>query len=648
MEFSCEALLDATAQKQYEYLKFGGSPAACIGLLGKASAKSVEKIRDTYQIPKDELIAAHLTKKILLITDGVLMTDRALYVNPSGCPNGASNRIPWSELHKYFVSHPNDTAATILYQPDDQRYLLLHPTLLDTISGEELTAFLLEMQSEIIKRYPALQAQRQEVFQALKSEFEDILASNMLDENQRSVLENLFYEPALAEKAAMVLSAHYARIYPKQQYEQWIKALPDLFSAAFREKLTESWDRVSEKMLKSLQKEPANLNQGFLSELYKNYESGDVLSPKETMILARACVALKKWEDIDRIIQMLKTYELGDAISDLYFSKFNDANERMLSVAHAIQSGQNPLNRKVTLCQDSMGLTPFHYALIFADKKSQLSAVLDKKYPELPENQRTAFGDVGIYDLLTLAVFKKAPYSVLKKMILRTDEGAKQLKKVVSSLRAEGVADSVINVLLNCALTAVNTATSKGYSVDCSEEQYASMAEEREKLGKAISRTDAQIRQAEYEFYEYIANVIQAAEQRVDVWRRSSSQTVQYLLHLYSDPDYLEKVLASKGRWKLYVTDDGFFYMAPEGEIESHHPPEDNAHEETIGPERLFGDSWFSEKAHADIEVLKKEFRGLAKKYHPDVSVETQAADIFKEISAEYDLLRWSEEGSSQ
>ena len=60
------------------------------------------------------------------------------------------------------------------------------------------------------------------------------------------------------------------------------------------------------------------------------------------------------------------------------------------------------------------------------------------------------------------------------------------------------------------------------------------------------------------------------------------------------------------------------------------------------------GGSWFSEKAHADIEVLKKEFRGLAKKYHPDVSVETQAADIFKEISAEYDLLRWSEEGSSQ
>lgn len=95
--------------------------------------------------------------------------------------------------------------------------------------------------------------------------------------------------------------------------------------------------------------------------------------------------------------------------------------------------------------------------------------------------------------------------------------------------------------------------------------------------------------QLKYEFYEYIANVIQTAEQRVDIWRRSSSRTVQYLFHLYSDPDYLEKVLSSKGSWRLYTTDGGFFYMAPEGEIESHRPSEDNAHEETIGPERLFG-----------------------------------------------------------
>lgn len=76
MEFSCHTLLNTMSLKQYKSLKFGGAPSVCIGLLGKASTKSIENILKTYQIPQGELIAAHLTKKILLITDGVLITDK--------------------------------------------------------------------------------------------------------------------------------------------------------------------------------------------------------------------------------------------------------------------------------------------------------------------------------------------------------------------------------------------------------------------------------------------------------------------------------------------------------------------------------------------------------------------------------------------
>ena len=181
------------------------------------------------------------------------------------------------------------------------------------------------------KRQAAKYSKRLRKEPPLKSEFENILVSNMLDEDQRSVLENLFGESALAEEAAIVLSAYYARIYPRQQYEQWIKALPDVFSASFLERLTKIWDKISEELLKSLRKYPPDLSQGLLSELYKNYncEGNDAFSPKETMTLARACAALKRWENIDHIIRMLKMYELRDAISDLYSSKFNDANERV-------------------------------------------------------------------------------------------------------------------------------------------------------------------------------------------------------------------------------------------------------------------------------------------------------------------------------
>lgn len=211
-------------------------------------------------------------------------------------------------------------------------------------------------------------------------------------------------------------------------------------------------------------------------------------------------------------------------------------------------------------------------------------------------------------------------------MILRTDEGAKQLKKIVTSLRTEGVATTVIEVFLRCVLKAADMAASNGYSMDF-EDQYNNVSENiRSEADK--SETDDRIQLAKLELYEYIDSIIQSAQQRIEIWKHSKNQTVQYLLHLYSDSNYLKKILLSDGKWTLYTADNGFFYMAPEGEIESHSLPDDAE------------DSWFSEKAHADIEVLKKEFRELAKMYHPDVSGETQSTVIFKEISAEYDQIQ--------
>lgn len=54
---------------------------------------------------------------------------------------------------------------------------------------------------------------------------------------------------------------------------------------------------------------------------------------------------------------------------------------------------------------------------------------------------------------------------------------------------------------------------------------------------------------------------------------------------------------------------------------------------------RAFGTSWFSEEAHSDMNLLKREFRALSKKYHPDVSRLKRATAIFQDISSEYDEL---------
>ena len=44
---------------------------------------------------------------------------------------------------------------------------------------------------------------------------------------------------------------------------------------------------------------------------------------------------------------------------------------------------------------------------------------------------------------------------------------------------------------------------------------------------------------------------------------------------------------------------------------------------------------WFSEEAHRDLAVLKKEYRLLVKTYHPDVTGNKSATNIMQQIQIE-------------
>ena len=48
--------------------------------------------------------------------------------------------------------------------------------------------------------------------------------------------------------------------------------------------------------------------------------------------------------------------------------------------------------------------------------------------------------------------------------------------------------------------------------------------------------------------------------------------------------------------------------------------------------QKPYGSSWFSSAAHSDPEILRKEYRQLAKQYHPDTSNLKNSTRIFQEI----------------
>lgn len=52
-------------------------------------------------------------------------------------------------------------------------------------------------------------------------------------------------------------------------------------------------------------------------------------------------------------------------------------------------------------------------------------------------------------------------------------------------------------------------------------------------------------------------------------------------------------------------------------------------------PKKPYGNEWFSKEAHTDLAILKKEYRILVKKYHPDQFKHIRAKEIFQDIMAE-------------
>lgn len=629
MELNCSVLLNNISERHnYKNLKFGGSPAVCIGLLGKASTKSIEKILQTYRIPKGELIAAHLTKKVLLMIDGVLITDKALYVNPSCCPKGVPNRIPWGELPQYFVAHANDTAETVLYHPNGQRYVLLRSTIIDKISGRELVEFIQGMQVGLVANYEELRSDRTHSFQALRDEYEDRILSNILDVEQESILKHLFYEPAYAEASVTILATIYAKLYPQMQYLEWVKKLPEVISEEVRQKLRVLWKTTVESFMIELKSNTTQFDKAFLSAVYKNHASLEMDTPNGRRLEGILCAMLGVWEDFNLVIGHLKELNLKEDANDLYFSYYFYENSQMLSILQLIKDGRE-LSESSLCHHDGIGLNPIHYLMIVGNEAAIDFLTYNSNWPNIKPQQYSAFDNIGIYDYFNLAAYTNMPFEVFRQLARSLDANAAEIDKEIYHAQS--------------ALRAMQTSTR---FADFTQSAYDKFGYDDEGKAEQFRVDPAELKEQELYIHELqnelnnrTYDIINDATANIRQWKASTWPIVHYLLYLYSSPIHLENMLRTDSVLDIFWSSNDFVCVAPKSEIEAHQLTEDCILED-VKIEKLFGDSWFSEEAHIDIKTLKKEFRGLAKKYHPDISDTAQASAIFKDISAEYDYLQ--------
>lgn len=631
MEFSCENFLEAYSHGAYQSLKFSAIPAVCVGLFGKVNTKNLGKLLQEYRIPQAEKIVAHLTKKFLFAVDGVLFTENAIYAKPGNCPEGISNRIPWSELHQYFLVQKSNTDAVSLYRPDGVQCVLLQSTVVDTTSGNELVYFISNMQSAILQEYPALLAKRKELFEVLKAECERIMTSDMLNDRLESALKHLLYERDFVGEAAVLMASNCARLYPQHEYQQWLQQSQESIWSEINEAVAELWEPIAEEFLERLERKDPGFSPSYLEKVYANYMHVEALTVLESRIQANLCERLKMWQDVESITERMYALGLNEAADDLYFSYFGDSNHEMRKIYQQLKEGNGTLSKQQLSLKDSMGLTAYHYALIIGNQKLISELLKSKRWTEA----EWTFDEANIYDLFFLAVYKGVPEDSLKKALLRTDKAAIHLKRTLRSAQAENITGDILEGLLDASIKAADTMEKNGY---CSLEpdEYQKMLLDKDTLSESSGERKGKVFLAEVALNTYLDETISEAKQQVSQWNKAKDPRVRYVLHLYSDPEYFEKMLFHTGEWTLYGDDNGWHGMAPSGEIKTHASPD----EESSDVEKPFVDSWFSESAHQNAEILKKEFRDLAKKYHPDTSDIPESTELFQNISAEYEQLQ--------
>lgn len=635
MEYSCADIL-RTIPKNYTALKFGGLPSVGWTFPGRCSTRDATKLYKSYRVCPGELVVAYLIKapfRSSIVVDGILVTDNAIYLNPSHCRGKLSNRLPWADLCEFFVAYAGGTSSVSIYRPPDARYTILKTALLDDTSGRELTRFLSEMQQRILEVHPELREKRTNRFQSLLVEYQQMAAAGPLSDSVKAILSLLFAEPAYAEQAVALVAADYAKSHTQSQYLQWIDVLPDNISMALREHLIKTWKSVMDDFSRCMEERSISYDHAYLQDIYNNLGQDTSPTVECTYLRGLICVRLGKWNDFSEIIRILTELQAKSCITSLYIPRLFAANTQMRQVFEKIKADNGSLSKSMLCSSDSMGLTPYHYALII-ENQHMLSSLTNSAWPELPENQVFALGDEDIYNYLSLAIYKGLDLEIQKKIAVCMSKELRQIQKRLRSLERRTTFEEVSLVIGGFMLDA---ATSSGYKdTEEGKEKYERLEKSMSNSPDRIGDLEAQAQETQKEFNEYLFLMLDRAKEKVTQWKQSKDPVIRYLLWLYSDESNLKEVLSTSGTWTLYWK-HSFYYMAPEGKIESHKvSTEQKGSDRQIGQEsKPYGDSWFSPEAHKSRTVLKSEFAALAKKYHPDTYTSPRATAIFQEISTE-------------
>lgn len=644
---------------------------------------NIEDYYREYKIPAEEkpVVYAYSGQffSFRLEGSGTLITDEAIYFHPSHRDWAKSNRLPLSDICSYMVFRENDRDGVhLISQKKDIRIFGRTVAPTDT-TATELSELLRALQKALI------------IGSAEKREFEKTLGlmlgrirssfheNGMLDEKYSMLLDQIAEYPAFVTEVAFIRAEHCYRQCNIIAYQKFLDTLPDGVDSQVVESLSHPERLFLDSFIHDISNSGTFYMTKFLIEPYVNLKSMERLDLGQCMILCFLCIRLDDEKYFNEIFDMISDYVEPDDYWRLVGFKAKFKNEKMSDIYEKLLS-KIELSTQELSQVDSVGLTPLHYALITRDadivRKVLYAYDWNNYYPLLIRDVFTK----PVYDFAFCASCLYDDEELIGDVIVRTKPEAKPLARAIKSLTTS------IEIKTRLLSKAENNKDYEDISLYREQiEEYTSMLDEvREELSRMVrqiikvSRKKAEaIIKLNHPLNRYVLHLYMMP----DALYRSIADTI-YSWRIYrykatffvaaceheldlsyyewqkgaiSDRLILESDIAARedgSGGKSYTDGDTFVNpdRARREEAKRQKDEQERRREEAkraarkarfreeaarVANDAPYGRSFFSPAAHSNINILKKEYRALIKRYHPDSGGDANDVEIMLVIMNE-------------
>lgn len=617
-----------------------------------------EKVCAEYQIPSTESILAFCKSSVSLYPmtiEGIILTDQAIYFCPARTlNNGATiNHILYTAMVSYLFTQEGKNGVVHAQTLTDEIRILGPSFSSQNKAGTEIRKILRSIQNHLFHQDPLAKHRFDTLAVSFLKQIKQEIGLLEISDRSDAILYGLMKFPDHADAAAMLKAEYLFREFLPEKYEKFTETLPRRVSEETKTQIIHIPTVFTQNYVSTLMDLSVDYKYKDLSKIYEKCYRRSWKNVDTLTICAYLSIRMHDAEKFAEVNHFVHKERGKDAAYEIELFRGIYSYHMMQGVYSAIKNSED-FHPAYQRFRDGVGLTPLHYAIIMKNEKA-VSAMLknSKWFSAAPLNSDELFAK--FYNYLTLAYAKQLPY--YDDILIGTNNELIILKRNIKFKSNELKFQNVI-----CKLQNVSMST----HLSMYRQQRRSRADE-EKLQKLVNSMLNLSESIEYA-HENAENIVAALEDYIEEFKcivedrlseaveilnesqASGDPLVRYLYRLYFEPDFFEQVLfAAQNNQPMHLyVHKGFYFVAPEF-AEINLPPLEAQNTQKkksakAEPKKkaasqhtpIYGNSWFSSHAHHDADILKSEYRKLAKQYHPDVSDLEDSTRLFQSISAEY------------